>query len=195
MVSNMYMKTKVYLVRHAQPNLDNHDDFSRELSPKGLEDRKRVTEFLSDKNIDVVYSSPFKRAVDTIADFADSKNKKINIVDEFRERKVGDYWLDDFTAFTKNQWKDFNYKLPDGECLKEVQERNITALKEILERHPGEKIVIGSHGTAMSTIINYYDSSFGYEDFEKIKGVMPWLVEIVFDENKTPVSINKFNII
>ena len=62
--------TRVYFVRHAEPNYDNHDDMLRELSPKGMEDRKLVTTFLSDKNIDVVLSSPFKRAVDSVADFA-----------------------------------------------------------------------------------------------------------------------------
>ena len=28
--------TTVYFVRHAEPNYDNHDDMSRELSKKGL---------------------------------------------------------------------------------------------------------------------------------------------------------------
>lgn len=35
--------THIYFVRHAQLNYDNHDDFSRELSEKGLEDRKLAT--------------------------------------------------------------------------------------------------------------------------------------------------------
>lgn len=30
------MKTKVYFIRHTEPIYDNHDDISRELSPKGL---------------------------------------------------------------------------------------------------------------------------------------------------------------
>ncbi len=36
--------TKIYFVRHAQPNYNNHDDRLRELTPKGLEDRKKVTD-------------------------------------------------------------------------------------------------------------------------------------------------------
>ena len=40
--------TRVYFVRHAEPNYDNHDDALRELSPKGMEDRKLVTDFLAD---------------------------------------------------------------------------------------------------------------------------------------------------
>ena len=40
--------TNVYFVRHAQPNYENHDDLTRELTEKGLQDRKLVTEFLRD---------------------------------------------------------------------------------------------------------------------------------------------------
>ncbi len=64
--------TTVYFVRHAEPNYNNHNDALRELSAKGLEDRKLVTNFFADKRIDVALSSPFKRAIDTIKDFTDS---------------------------------------------------------------------------------------------------------------------------
>ena len=99
--------TTVYFVRHAEPNYDNHDDLLRELSPKGLQDRKRVTEFLAEKQIDIVLSSPYRRAVDTIQDFADRYGFEVQIVDDFRERKVDDTWIEDFTAFSKKQWEDF----------------------------------------------------------------------------------------
>lgn len=43
--------TNVYFVRHAQPNYENHDDLTRELTENGLQDRKLVTEFLRDKEV------------------------------------------------------------------------------------------------------------------------------------------------
>lgn len=186
--------TGVFFVRHAEPNYDNHDDMLRELSPKGLADRSKVTDFLSSKDIDVVLSSPFKRAVDTVKDFADSKGLSIEIVDDFRERRVDSVWIDDFSAFSRRQWDDFSYKLSDGECLKEVQERNISALNEVLSRYSGKNIVIGSHGTALSTVINYYDPSFGFADFDKIRFVMPWIVEFVFDDKGSCTEINKYQL-
>ncbi len=63
--------TTVYFIRHAKPDYNNHDDMSRELSNKGLQYRKLVTGFLLDKHIDIILSSPYKRAVDTIAGFAE----------------------------------------------------------------------------------------------------------------------------
>ena len=176
--------TKVYFVRHAEPNYENHDDLLRELTPKGMQDRKIATDFLSNKKIDAVFSSPYKRAVQTLEDFADKFGFKIETIDDFHERKVGTEWIENFHDFSKNQWADFDYKLAGGESLREVQSRNIAALKEVLHKYEGKNIAIGSHGTALSTIINYYDKSYGYADFEKIRSVMPWIVAFEFDGEK-----------
>ena len=185
--------TTVYFVRHAQPNYENHDDMFRELTAKGLEDRKLVTKFLADKNVDVVLSSPFHRSIDTVRHFADAKGLEIGIIDDFRERRIDSVWIEDFNGFCKKQWEDFTYKLSDGECLAEVQERNISALNQVLKDYAGKTIVVGSHGTALSTIVNYYDNSFGHAEFEKIRGLMPWVVEFTFDGQKC-VGMKQYNL-
>ena len=186
--------TKVFFVRHAEPNYENHDDRIRELSPRGMEDRKKVTAFLADKNIDIVISSPYKRAVDTVKDFADKNGMVVKIVEDFKERKVDSGWIEAFTSFSQKQWSDFSFKLSDGECLKEVQDRNISALNNVLEQYSGKNIVVGSHGTALSTIINFYDNSFGYDDFERIRFLMPWIVEFSFDELGNCVDIKRHSV-
>lgn len=173
--------TTVYFVRHAEPNYGNHNDELRELTAKGLRDRELVTAFLRDKHIDVVLSSPYRRAVDTVRDFAERYGHEIGIVADFRERKVDGVWIDDFNAFSRRQWADFDYKLDDGEALAGVQARNIAALQAVLLEYPGQNIVIGSHGTALSTVINYYDDSFGHADFDRIKALMPWIVRFSFE--------------
>lgn len=185
--------TNVYFVRHAQPNYENHDDLTRELTEKGLQDRKLVTEFLRDKEIHAVLSSPFKRSVDTVKEFADEMELPIAFVEDFRERRVDSGWIEDFTAFAKRQWVDFSYKLSDGECLGEVQARNIAALNRVLAEHEGKNVVIGSHGTALSTVINYFEPSFGYEDFDAIRGLMPWIVRLSFEGTKC-VEIEKIDL-
>lgn len=187
------MKTTIFFVRHAEPNYDNHDDMSRELSEKGLKDRTLVTEFLQDKQIDVVLSSPFKRAVDTVRDFAEKQGLEIEVIEDFRERRTGSVWIEAFKDFCKKQWEDFDYKLSDGESLREVQKRNVAALNEVLGRHAGKNLVVGSHGTALSTIINYYDKSFGHTQFEEIRTLMPWVVRFCFEDEEC-VEIRKYNL-
>lgn len=186
--------TTIYLVRHAEPNYNNHDDQTRELTEKGLQDRQLLVNFFADKQIDHIVSSPYKRAVDTIQPVADSKQLPITLQADFRERKIDDVWIDDFKTFTANQWQDFTYKFSQaGESLGEVKTRTITALTDLLENSPADHLIISSHGTAISTIINHYNPDFGYEQFEAIKTLMPFVVELTF-EDLTPLSITLYNI-
>lgn len=174
------MKTKVYFVRHAQPDISIRDDMTRPLTKKGIEDSKKVTNTLMDKNITSIYSSPFKRAIDTIKDFAEKAELSVNIIEDFRERNVGE-WVEDFRAYSKRQWDDFNFKIVNGESLKEVQERNIEAFFKVLDDNHGNNIAIGTHGTALCTVINYFNPDFGYDDFLEMIDKMPYILCFSFD--------------
>lgn len=177
--------TIIYFIRHAQADNSIYNDRIRPLTEKGMNDRALVTDFLQDKNIDIVFSSPFKRAVDTISDFAFKKGFEIEIIEDFRERKSDGDWVENtnFFSFVKRQWADFSYKLSNNECLAEVQERNISALNEILKNYKDKNIIIGTHGTALSTIINYYDNTYGLVDFISMVNIMPWIVRMTFHQN------------
>jgi len=160
-----------------------HEDRVRPLSEKGLKDCALVTEFLQDKKIDAVLSSPYKRAVDTVSGFAGNAGMQIQTIEGFRERKVGSGWIEDFAEYSRKQWADFGYKLESGEALGEVQARNVAALNEALALHRGRNIIIGTHGTALSTLINHYDDTYGHDDFMAMVDIMPWVVRMDFDDN------------
>ena len=175
--------TTVYFIRHAQADNTVRDGRTRPLTEKGLHDRRLVTEYLQDKHIDAVLSSPFRRAVDTIAPFAQQNGSAIECIEDFRERRSDTNWdRSTYEAFIERQWADFSYTLSDGECLAEVQARNIAALEQVLTRFKDKNIVIGTHGTALSTIVNYYDNSYGFADFMAMVYILPWAVKMTFDE-------------
>lgn len=175
------MMTQVYFIRHAEPNYQNHNDVPRELSEHGVKASQDLVRQLAEVSIDAFYSSPYKRSIDTIAPLAASREKEIKLVDDLRERKLAEVWIEDFVGTAKRQWDDFTFKLPTGESLQEVQARNIAALNRILKESRGKTVVIGTHGTALSTIINYYQPDFGFEDFNRCKHVFPWIVRASFD--------------
>lgn len=187
------MKTKIYFVRHAHPDFSIRDDMIRPLSEKGVIDTKKVTNVLMDKNISIIYSSPYKRAIDTIKDFAENINIEIKIDDDFRERNIGE-WVEDFKAFSTRQWEDFDFKIEQGESLREVQERNIEALFKVIHNHSGQNVAIGTHGTALCTIINYYNPEFGYVDFWNMVDKMPYILCFTFDGMKLE-SIEEIEVI
>jgi 2,3-bisphosphoglycerate-dependent phosphoglycerate mutase len=178
--------TAVYFVRHAQADNTVRDGRIRPLTEKGMTDRALVTEFLSDKSVDAVLSSPFKRAIDTISDFAEKYSFEIEVIEDFRERKSDiDFTKEtfDFNTFMERQWADFTYTYSDGECLAEVQNRNVAALNGVLKKYNGKNIVIGTHGTALSTIINYYDNTYGFVDFMDMVDLLPWVVRMDFNDD------------
>lgn len=173
-------KVRLYLVRHAESDHTIAEDAIRPLTPQGRKDVVRVTAALRDKRIRKAYSSPYTRAVDTVQDLADTLELDIAILNDLRERAVGG-WVDDFLPFARKQWEDFSYKNPKGESLEEVQERNIKAVRTIIEENLGSSVVIGTHGTALSTIVNYFDPDFGFEDFHRIVDRMPYILCLTLD--------------
>ncbi len=62
-----------------------------------------------------------------------------------------------------------------------MQARNIAAVERVLSAYDGQRVVIGGHGTAISTVLNHYDPGFGYEQFESIRRMMPWIVRLDFE--------------
>lgn len=174
--------TKIYFVRHAQSEHMGKDDRTRPLTAEGRKDTEIVTEFLKDKGIDVFYSSPYKRSYDTIAGTAALYNKDIITDERFREWKKG--INGNQHGMFEKLWANHDYCEKNSESINMVQRRNIEALTEILEKNKGKTIVVGTHGMALSTILNFYHPKFGYKDFLRIIDWMPYIIELDFDGDK-----------
>ncbi|WP_017414885.1 histidine phosphatase family protein [Clostridium tunisiense] len=172
--------TSIYFVRHAQPDHGWEDDKSRPLSDDGLEDSKEVAKFFKDYKIDCYISSPYKRSVDTIRESADEKGLPIYEDERLRERKSG-VGGNNMEMFHK-RWKDLNFCEAGGESLSIVQKRNIEAILEVLNTDKDKNIVIGTHGTALSTILNYFTPAYNCNDFLRIIDFMPYIIRLDFND-------------
>ena len=153
------MKTTIYISRHSQPMKLNFDKSSdclqlqnekQILSLEGERRAKILSELNELKNIDVVISSNYIRAMSTAKYISEKNNKDLYVIDDFGERQFGiNSWDELPKDFAEKQIKDENYKMINGESRKEVTERMLNALNEVLEDYKGKKITIISHGTAM----------------------------------------------
>ena len=94
------MKRNFYFFRHGQTN--ENEAGAREgnrvesfLTDAGIRQAKRLAEYLSDKNLDVIYSSPLKRAVHT-AEIVAERHPGIKIItdDDLIEAAFG-FWYND----------------------------------------------------------------------------------------------------
>ncbi|WP_287824653.1 histidine phosphatase family protein [Clostridium sp.] len=171
--------TSIYFVRHAEPNHIWEDDRTRPLSDEGLEDIKKVADFFRDCEIDYYISSPYKRSIDTIRQIASYHGLSIQIDERLRERKSG---LDgNNVGMFQKRWKDFNFCEEGGETLNMVQTRNIEAIFEVLNNYRDRNIVIATHGTALSTILNYFTPPYECNDFLRIIDFMPYIIRLDFN--------------
>lgn len=184
------MSTTIYLIRHAEISFIPNEN-RRGLSEKGKKDARILTERLRSYNISKVISSPYLRAVDTVKGIAEERGLDIEIIDDFRERKITSGYIKDFYFFTKSQWEDFEYCLHQGESLNEVKMRGITAVRMLLSKYKGENMVISTHGTILAAMINYYDSNCDYNFWLNLK--MPDVYKLIF-EGKELMSIEHIEI-
>ena len=102
------------------------------------------------KNIDIVISSPYIRTLST-AKYIVDKNKCEFIIDNnLRERKLGDnkpkeFWLE--------QLLNEKAKTTNGESQLEVRERMLKVVNEVLEKYKNKRIVLISHGSAITFLL------------------------------------------
>ena len=122
--------TTVYFVRHSKPDFTITDELTRPLSDEGLKKCKKVTDYLLDKEIHKVYSSPYKRAFDTVAGYANQAKLEVEIVNDFRERKVDGGWIEERDGVTILHVSGTYYEMgyQHGYLLKDKIEQNYRAV-------------------------------------------------------------------
>lgn len=172
--------TTIYFVRHAESDINIRDGESRPLTEKGLKDAKNIIPLFREIEIDRVYSSPYKRAVDTVSPLANIRKLEIEVIDDFKERRSDTVKSVELSELIKRQWDDFTYTLSDGECYSDVQSRNIKALARVLSENEGGTVVIGTHGISLCTMIHFYHP-ISLKNLGRILLTMPYIARMRFD--------------
>lgn len=173
------MITNIYFVRHASSTY-NPDELNRPLSEKGFKDAEKVTELLLNENITKVISSPYKRAIQTVEGTANHFQLNISIDEGFKERKLSEGSIENFDEVILKYWEDFNFSLSGGETGHFAQNRGVKSLKNILDKHNRENIVIGTHGNIMVLIMNYFDKKYNYDFWRGLS--MPDIHKLSFED-------------
>ena len=150
--------TEIYILRHGQTdsNLRNACIGSMDipLNDRGREQALEVCARLSDIGIDVIYTSPLSRAVDTVSPYIrENPAVAMHMSYAFSERDFGEWENLTFDGIKQkephlyDEWqKDpVSFKIPGGESMSDVRERVDKALAKILSLHKDKKILIVTH--------------------------------------------------
>jgi len=194
------MKT-IYVMRHSEPlkpiNINNNDSLQIQNEKWGLTiNGEKLAKEKSKKfnDFDIVVASNYVRAISTAKYFT----KNDVLVDEnFGERKFGiNSWGEKPKDFAERQFKDFDYKLPNGESINEVIDREYNSLIDILNKYPDKKILIAGHSTALAALFtkwceieNLNNYKFNGKTFFNGKWNYLETFKLDFDDNNNLINI------
>lgn len=152
----------LYLVRHGETLKNKYGlvqgQTEADLSEKGIEDAKKLQELVSSLDIDVVISSPLKRARDT-AKYITGNKFPINIDDRIIERNWGlceGISIDEVD--TVKCWN-FYLNVSDNkiESVQDLMKRLSEFLEELRFKYQNKKVLVVTHSAilrAMHYMIN-----------------------------------------
>ncbi|PLR84529.1 histidine phosphatase family protein [Bacillus sp. V33-4] len=152
------MKT-IYIVRHAQAAGQRFDSPLTEI---GVRQAAALARLFADKQIDLIYSSPFTRAISTIRPLADLKG--LQIVEDCRlgERVLSSQYYPDWFDKVKQSFADFELVFEGGESQASGIKRAASILGEAIGSE-AKNIVLVSHGNLSTLLLRYFDQNYGYE--------------------------------
>ncbi|MED0991117.1 histidine phosphatase family protein [Bacillus nitratireducens] len=173
--------TTVYFVRHAHSTYTK-EERKRPLSEKGWLDAQNITCLLKDEKVDVVISSPYTRAIQTVQGIANTYNLSIQLEEDLRERLLSKEPVTDFNDAIQKVWEDWTFAYEGGESSNIAQRRAVICIQSILRKYKGKNIVIGTHGNIMVLLMNYFDSKYDFQFWKTLH--MPDVYKLTFDNNR-----------
>jgi alpha-ribazole phosphatase len=157
--------TWVYLARHgevlhaAEGRFFGHTDVA--LAPAGRRQATALAACLATEPIDAVYASDLLRARESAAPLAAARQTDVVAMPALREMAMGRWEGLTFAEIRTreaelcDQWLADPFKLPfpEGEGVGDLYIRAVPALRQLIERHPGQRVAVIGHGGTNRVIL------------------------------------------
>jgi broad specificity phosphatase PhoE len=157
--------TTLYLARHGQSEWNNQSRVTGQLdpalSPKGREQSQGLALCLQGEGLDAIYSSALQRTIDTATPTATATGLAIVRLAALNEINVGvlqGRFRDERDAEAQALWAQWqaemwSFRIPGGERFDEFALRVGAALRVILDRHRGQRVLIVGHGATNRVLL------------------------------------------
>ncbi len=158
---------KIYALRHGQTEwnlqrrIQGHLD--SELTELGEKQARALGEAFKKIKIDALYSSDLGRAVKTVTPVQEMTDLPLITKKCLRETNLG-IWsgktgkeieaaiTNDFEFFKK---RDPDFRIPEGETLRERQHRTVSCFEELAKAHAGQIIAVMTHGGILDSLFRH----------------------------------------
>lgn len=171
---------RIYFVRHGETVWNTLKIFqgrsNSPLTELGVEQAKKLSQYLKDIDFKKVYSSPQDRALQTTKLLLGDKNMEITTIDEFQEINMGKVEGIPREEFEKNYpieyhnfWNnalEYNPSAYNGESYEEILHRVKLGLEKLIIENNDGNILVISHGVTLKAIFNVINEK-GIDEFSK----------------------------
>ena len=190
--------THLYLVRHGQTEYNRKHivqgrGVNASLNETGIHQARALSRRFASMPLDVIYSSPLRRASETAQIVAENQREVPMRYDAgLEEMSWGIYEGQQVSAQLKEvfdemrmRWNqgELGYKVPEGESLLEVQQRGLMAIDRIITDNPGSQIMVVAHGRFLRIILASLLKEFGIPRMEEISHSNTGVNHLVHSEN------------
>ncbi|HEY4306527.1 MAG TPA: histidine phosphatase family protein [Gemmatimonadaceae bacterium] len=172
-------QTIVYLVRHGETEWNAagrcQGRADADFTEAGREQLRALATELRDVSFDAAYSSSLPRSIRTAAAILQGRPLLARQVDDLSELSYGSLQgskFSDWPASLHDTWRrePWSVTFPDGESLAMVEQRVLRALDEIISAHPGQTVLVSSHGHVNRLILAAYHNR-PHSDFWSIEQI------------------------
>ncbi|MCK4553682.1 histidine phosphatase family protein [Candidatus Parcubacteria bacterium] len=166
----------IYIVRHGKTDFNEQGRYlgriNLSLNAAGRQQAEKLAEEIKKLKVDLIISSPLKRAMETAEIIKPDECKMINSLC-FVERSVGIY-----EGLTKKEAKEkfpdlykksitriFNNAPLNGETIQDVQNRVFDGLDKIKKTYQNKNILVVTHAFVAKVINKYFNPDISEQDF------------------------------
>ncbi len=168
---------ELYFIRHGETDYNKENRLQGGLDTKlndiGKEQALKASEEIVDLDIDVIISSPQRRAVDTAEIIASKINKEIVIDENLRERSFGALQgmlfsdiFDRHPQFFEIIKSESESRIEGIESLLEIENRVVNVIDSLKEKYKREKVLLVSHGATARIFHKVINNNKNYSDVE-----------------------------
>lgn len=164
----------LYIIRHCKAAGQPPE---AQLTTEGLAQAERLAQFLADKRIERIVSSPYVRARQSVEPLAAKLGLAIEEDERLAERVLVSGDLPDWLERLKESFGDPNLAFEGGESGRAAQERAVAAVHDLLAQDEGI-VALVSHGNLITLLLNHFDRRFGFAEWQALSNPDVFLVGV-----------------
>ena len=196
------MITTLLVIRHGQTDSNISGYYmgwsQEDLNEKGYEQVKLLSDRLSDVPIDIIYSSPLKRAISTADAVTEPHSLAPIAMDDLIEINLGD-WQELHAGEIIKRWPDMwqqsrvdpsGLAWPNGESFAQTAERSVRAFDSIVDANRGKLVAVVTHDIIVR-IMAMYVLGVPYSTYRRMEISNASFTKIVvMDDKKQLITLN-----